>query len=147
MAAAPIATSSSLIAASIDASQVSSLIAASIDASQVNALTIACQKKHDQKGHFANKIISVAMAVNALWAGFAMGGIGGACLGLTLFFTGNLALTCLYDKIRNRDYLNAAEALDRFDFQVYLTERKVTLPIDTIIPIYKEFKQHVHSKY
>lgn len=109
---------------------------------EIVALTKDCMDKDVENGKFGSKLIVVATLVAAIAALFLIEGILGYLLFAGMFFLGGDLASQAYHKLRNHDFLDAANALGTRSFKEFIIRNEVNPTIDNILVIHKQYKTH-----
>lgn len=110
---------------------------------EVIALKQACLGKHKEKGKAGISLIRIVALVASIATYLFTGSL---LLAFAIFFVGGNSSLELYHSLRNRDYLDARNALSEEAFQTYIREHRLNLSIDTIISIHKAHTQALFAQ-
>ncbi len=107
---------------------------------EVEDLQKACNQRHKEKGYPANTLFAIAALVAGVWAGVVMGGFAGVLLAVATIILGVAVLRSIHDAVRNRDYVDAGEALANTSFKRYVQDNDLDIFVDNIVAVHKKYK-------
>lgn len=113
-----------------------------LDAYEVQRVRTLCQIQHEKNGRAGTILLRLATLVAALWSAYTFGSL---LLTLGICIAGGGALT-LFHSLRNHDYLDASEALERDGFKQYIRTNNLDCSIDSIVTIYSHYKNHLKKQ-
>lgn len=106
-------------------------------------LSTLCNAKHMQNGKFISNMIRLASLIASLyvlWLTPAMYAFESTIAASAIYYCLGPLLKDIYDTIRNRDYLDASEALQTEPFRNFLVQRRLTPTIRSIVLTHQVFE-------